>query len=628
MKGKYYQELHILSDEGNIFDTDMNYVIPLYQRPFAWGDKQLEQLVEDIADVQDDVNYYIGSLIVSVQNYQYEVVDGQQRLTSLYLLLNCLGLEVKQTLTFACREKSNFTLANISKLMNGSLNSLEMNEVQESIAEGIKILDQKLHKPDFEYDSFINKLKRVVVYRIEVPEHTDLNRYFEIMNTRGEQLEQHDILKAKLMSYLPKKDHSIFSVIWNACSDMTGYVQMHFCPSDRKFIFKEGWDSMPSEKWMDYESLKSVAEDKVKSIDSDEHDIQDGVTESEKTEKNCILDIIGREYIQDEETKLDEDRVRFESIIDFPHFLLHALKVLVNTKKNVEKVIPLDDSKLFDTFDDGDIRRAFPSDEDFSREFIVCLLKTRYLFDKYFIKREFGSDSSEGKWSLKHLCVSDNKPYYSNTIDDDKAVLMIQSALRVSYTSPKVMHWITKLLNWLMVNYNNDGIVVSGFLAEAEGIAQDAVRDNFFKECDDGVYDKGVNTPHIVFNYLDYLIWKKDKGRYADFDFEFRNSVEHWYPQHPSEGTFDKWEEGVDTFGNLCIVQRNINSRFSNMAPSAKKSTFLKTVESGSLKLRLMADMTESADSRTDNVYWKEVACREHEEKMIDLLKEAVCPVF
>ena len=63
----------------------------------------------------------------------------------------------------------------------------------------------------------------------EVPENTDLNRYFEIMNTRGEQLEQHDILKATLMRYLPDdSEKSTFAKIWDACSDMTGYVQMHF----------------------------------------------------------------------------------------------------------------------------------------------------------------------------------------------------------------------------------------------------------------------------------------------------------------------------------------------------------------------------------------------------------------
>ena len=110
-------ELPIIGDNYNIFDTDIEYTIPLYQRAYAWEDKQLIQLIEDINDVAEGARYYIGSLIVSKQTGKYEVVDGQQRLTSLYLLLNCLGIKTKPTLTFACREKSNYTLKNIQEIL-------------------------------------------------------------------------------------------------------------------------------------------------------------------------------------------------------------------------------------------------------------------------------------------------------------------------------------------------------------------------------------------------------------------------------------------------------------------------------------------------------------------------------
>ena len=60
-------ELNIVGSDKNIFDTDLEYVIPLYQRAYAWEDKQLTQLVEDINDVANDASYYIGALIVSKQ---------------------------------------------------------------------------------------------------------------------------------------------------------------------------------------------------------------------------------------------------------------------------------------------------------------------------------------------------------------------------------------------------------------------------------------------------------------------------------------------------------------------------------------------------------------------------------
>ena len=41
-------EIRVLGNEDNIFDTNLEYIIPLYQRGYAWEDKQLIQLIEDI----------------------------------------------------------------------------------------------------------------------------------------------------------------------------------------------------------------------------------------------------------------------------------------------------------------------------------------------------------------------------------------------------------------------------------------------------------------------------------------------------------------------------------------------------------------------------------------------------
>ncbi len=636
-------ELYIIGESSNIFDIDMEYIIPLYQRAYAWEDKQLIQLIEDIDDIAEDANYYIGSLIVSQQSRKYEVVDGQQRLTSLYLLLNCLGIRTKPTLTFACREKSNYTLRNIEELLLENRSKLDMDRIEVGIQRGVKILSHELGKAEFDKESFIKKLAKVIVYRIEVPKNTDLNRYFEIMNTRGEQLEQHDILKATLMSYLSDdSEKGLFAKIWDACSDMTGYVQMHFISNKntvREAIFNSEWNGMPSNNWHDYKKAINVS--------------------TQKTTGHTIRDLIDKNFkVEDDEGYVDGDiRVRFESVIEFPYFLLHTLKVYINlysvvSKDSTSKIVDelLDNKKLLEAFDrvvtggfakNGEIAQ---NKGDFARSFIMCLLRTRYLFDKYIVKREYTSDNTEGEWSLKSLYVSGRrskkKAYYRNTkftrsgesasINDqrNKTNIMMQSALRVSYTSPKIMHWITKLLIWLYEsdckNIKSDSITT--FNKVSENIAIDAVRENFFQICQDGVYAMGVNTPHIVFNYLDYLLWYYDhnsKKKYSDFVFEFRNSVEHWYPQNPSEGTFEQWQDGVDQFGNLCIIQRNVNSKFSNMSPEAKKSTFKDMIAKGSIKLRIMSEFTEKNANKAASLYWKETAYKAHEEEMLGYLKKA-----
>lgn len=630
---KMIQELRIL-DKETLFDTEAHYVIPRYQRAYAWEDKEIVQLIDDINDSTGD--YYIGSLIVAKVKAKvkgkvetYEVVDGQQRLTTLYLLLHylvsCGGLEgeVGETLSFDCRPNSNYTLTHIQGLLLDR-NSLADNEdrLEQSIMNGLKVIDQKFTTGDaIDVADFIDRLKSVILYRIEVPEHTDLNRYFEIMNTRGEQLEQHDILKAQLMGYLSNRcEQEFFARVWDACSDMTGYVQMHFAKEEREKIFGSGWNNEPSDDWNDYKVCLAM--------------------EQGEDHKVSIMSIIEPSFeVEVSDGKLEDDKtkIRFESVIGFPHFLLHVLRVFLSVESismDEEKVLGslLDDKCLLEDFDRtieyGQIGATSIKDEkeEFARKFILILLHARFLFDQFIIKREYAGDDQDGRWSLKELCTSGawsaKKPYYANTrlryenewektyAPRNKECLMIQSALRVSYTSPKVMHWITRLLEWLF----DDKTEIHKLTDKAERIAAEAVKENFL---DSGDYELGVQTPHVVFNYLDYLLWKEGKETYEDFVFEFRNSVEHWYPQHPSKGTIEVWDR-VDTFGNLCIISRSVNSKFSNLPPESKMQTFERMVQRGSLKLRIMGNIIKGCSSQD----WAEHACQEHEEKMLELLNE------
>ncbi len=602
------------SDDKTIFEDD-NYIIPLYQRAFAWSDKEITQLIDDIYDFEAE-KYYIGSLIVNVNsNGLYEVIDGQQRLTALYLLLNCLGYRwVDDRLRYECREKSNFTLNFLNSLLpnEGYKNKLvDEDKIEQALIKGWDIIDQKFRADKIDIEKFKEKLKKVKLFRIEVPPHTDLNRYFEIMNVRGEQLEQHDILKAKLMKPLEANEQTAFSIVWDACRDMSGYVQMHFNKQQRELLFGGDWD------WLNIDNVFSLK-------------VDDGSVHPQ----TAIKIIEDKEPLQvwdgDDEAG---NRIRFESIIDFPFFLLHVLKVFVAKEYNEYfSAIPelLDDKKLLKTF--TDIIDKLKSDKEFSLKFIKYLLKCRFLFDKYIIKREYKNEDTTGSWSLKELKVSGSrskkKPYYRDTyfgeLNEWKTTysprtvtdLMLESCLRVSYTSPKIMHWITELLKWLNVDDNLKKL--SQFENQIEIIAQEPV----IKFITDKDYMQGVNTPHIVLNYLDYLLWTKRsddeyKGlNFDEFSFEFRNSVEHWYPQHPSSQSFDSWAD-VDKFGNLCIIQRNVNSKFSNLSPTSKKGTYHQMIEKGSLKLRVMSALTK------DDTAWKETICDDHEGKMLKLLKVA-----
>lgn len=602
------EELKIYSpnEKKQLIFSQCKYVIPLYQRAYAWEENEINQLMEDIEGISEnpDASYYLGSLIVSQSDTGYEVIDGQQRLTTLYLLLKyLLGWKKCDYLTFAHRPISDKTL----NIVGADENLLD--ESDEGIITGWKIIKEYFENKDKE--SFKKKLSKVKIYRIKVPPHTDLNRYFEIMNTRGEQLEQQDILKAHLMDCLNQNERNTFALIWDACVNMNGYVQMHFTPNDRTILFGSAWSDIP-------QKIQSLRLSK---------------TEKNITEEN-ILDVIKQKDISEfqktnNSNEEDDGSQRFKSIIEAPYFLLHVLKVFLQKERILtnEAYRLLDDKKLFETFKYA--IKKYENKHDFSMKFIKCLLICRYLFDTYIIKRETSSTDEDGIWSLKCLCSSGQqskkKAYYKNTQFANerewkttyeprhKPILMLQSCLRVSYTSPKIMHWITDLLVWLY-DKSSEITETEAFL---EKYIANAVNENYLIKED---FNMGVETQHIVFNYLDYLLWKENKKKYDNFSFEYRNSVEHWYPQHPSEGTFESWshDEGLDHFGNLCLVQRKTNSKFSNLSPISKKGSFKDTIENGSIKLRIMSKLT------TDNKEWKTAGFKKHGEEMLNILRKRV----
>lgn len=234
-----------------------NYVIPMYQRNYAWEEGEIAQLIQDIIDYIEKVqknnfkNYYLGTLITYERKYsdktKYETIDGQQRLTTLSLLLSFLKNNYRDinlewfhlNLDFESRSKSTDTL---KAAYNGNFHNNV--EYKSGIKNGYniisKVLPIKLLEANLSEQEFCNYLfENVKILRVLVPIDTDLNHYFEIMNNRGEQLEKHEILKAKFLDLLSSDKHAsyCFNLIWEACSDMERYVQYGFNSKERDNIF-------------------------------------------------------------------------------------------------------------------------------------------------------------------------------------------------------------------------------------------------------------------------------------------------------------------------------------------------------------------------------------------------------
>ena len=197
--------------------SESEYRIPIYQRNYAWSIPEVTQLIQDIADYakeNENDNYYIGTLVVFPhrnENY-FETIDGQQRSTTITIMA-CSILHNSNydmswykgvNVSFDHRERSNETLHSIYTHKNPNIESDKINTEIVAVYNKIwHIIEQVCKNKCLEIASFIEYLlHKVIILRVAVPADTDLNHYFEIMNSRGEQLEQHEIVKALLMSIL------------------------------------------------------------------------------------------------------------------------------------------------------------------------------------------------------------------------------------------------------------------------------------------------------------------------------------------------------------------------------------------------------------------------------------------
>ena len=580
----------------HVFDN-INYLVPIYQRNYAWSEIQIVQLIEDIESSIDgsNKNYFLGNLIVNqTDNNVYEVIDGQQRLTTLYLIEKYLGVVfAKEALRFEAREKSNRTLSYVSDNSNPVLIE-ELSSPE--ILNGFQIIDSYFKTQDIDKSRFVRKLERVFLIQVQVPQNIDLNHYFEIMNTRGEQLELHEIAKAKLLEVLENDhDRNTAALIWEKCSNMNSYVQMNFDVDVRSSIFTDHWSSLRQS---------------INAFDSIKNKIP---TRNALTDKKTLLDILDEKRMLKNSTSLSEDEnERFESTVSFPNLLLQVNAAM---RKLEEEDASLDNKHFL-----NNLAWTWSSPEK-AKDFLFHLLKCRVLFDKYVLKREFARDYKEtGKWSLQRLeKYSDSKkkgdkPKYVGTLgdesNDNKKLRTLQSCLRITYTSPKTMHWITVILSNLLENEATDIISV------LENYCKKKVVDSDYQN------RKGFGFERIVFCYLDYLIYRDGysydgkeiiSSMQEDWQFQFRSSVEHFYPQHPVEG--EQWEEDdLNGFGNLALITISGNSKFSNLPPVGKINSYPSVIKQ-SLKLKIMEKMTKLGDGK-----WTEAKSSIHKDEMFSIL--------
>lgn len=620
-------ETHISLSVNRLLNED-TYAIPLYQRNFAWTYDEIEQLLNDVADAfqenRDNENrdnyYYIGTLVVNKENDIFKIIDGQQRTTALNLIALALKHEFgfdrlkAVNLTFPARKKSNNNIQDL--FTKQEISEDDENELTRGYGYAKDALKKVLEERQLNPQSFVDYLfEKVIIFRSILPEDLDLNLYFERFNSRGEQLEAHEILKAQMMAKFGEDQEMAqkFARIWDACAEFDKPVINAFTKkaknkhhdAEREKIFPLNWI-----KRNNYQNSFLLNIDKSLSQ-----------IEVQSTNKKSLLSSIENKESTTVKVISDTNEAeKYRTVINFETFLYFVYYITFGNISPSD--IQLDDKKLLETFEN--VTSVNTNLEDVTL-FIRNLLKLKFIFDNLIVRmsQETNNRRQENDWFLQKVYRNDynNKTggdlfvqYYFDKNSFEKFnddILMLQSMFAVTFTANRDSRWLYEILQFLFnhieeLNQAEFGARFKNFL---EKMAVRYAKERLFTE--DKTIKKYGAIPVYAFNFVDYVLWKNRaelEKEYKDINFDHfkfasRRSIEHWFPQNPNghDGESKLPAEFLHSFGNLCIITDRQNSRFGNSYPEAKLEQWERegVFHRQSLKLQMMAKIT-SKNNRWD----------------------------
>ena len=234
-------------------DKQVRYFIPKYQRKYTWGKENLELLFDDIDESSG--GHFLGSIIcINTQKDSYEdpnleLVDGQQRTTSISLLYLALYKYLKENIPND-NDDARLELLSLKKkiVLNNKLPRLTPSQTDSNLDDynwifhevigsdevvkqikkpkwiGLRLMSKafdyfcdRLNEKDdndkliFTYDKaneFLKKLNSATIVKIDVSTHSDAFTLFETLNNRGVPLSAVDLIKNKLLGKLDKQSDS------------------------------------------------------------------------------------------------------------------------------------------------------------------------------------------------------------------------------------------------------------------------------------------------------------------------------------------------------------------------------------------------------------------------------------
>lgn len=248
---------------SSIFSCDGIYKIPNYQRQYSWTDEQLEVLWDDLYEsYQNNSNscYFLGSIVVAKTGDYLELIDGQQRITTLMIMMDVL----RKTFPNINSESERINYADVDKITSCILHGGKRNRLQlqsdpnydtifnDKIIKCINYDDVKKPKnsqlssdnPEYKYintayffherflslepedlDEFVNYIFfKTNIIKIVCTDESFAIKLFQVLNDRGLELSNSDLVKAEIYGKYEQDDidgKNSFNATWNKIVDIS-----------------------------------------------------------------------------------------------------------------------------------------------------------------------------------------------------------------------------------------------------------------------------------------------------------------------------------------------------------------------------------------------------------------------
>ena len=572
-----------------IVEEKLIFSIPLYQRLFSWGEEQVKGLLYDLKnhfdpDLDNGTPYYLGMLSCIKSGNHYDLIDGQQRFTVMILLAIVLRnyyekwngfLDGGKRLRFMSRTKDNEYL---TAVINRQVEILDPNRKME---DGKKIIFDFMvsqFSSDDMRESFAKSAyTRMSFFFSELPlsyasNPASLNKYFEAMNAGGKGLEQHEILKVKLMRGEENKVH--LTQIWNAVCDLNRPV----IKRNEKDL-EEGYRS----KYMQaIELCRNHRFNEAFELCESSYDTEDN---------NEIGDIEAKQ--QDFRQSFIETGER--SFITFPEFLMMVIDIYLNLSGSYS-FYRKELLKIYES-------HPIPDKQDFYNQ----LLFYRLLLDYYIVYKEGDENTNKYDIVFKEGASAE-------------ALKQYQSMLYVSQ-SP-FYNWLKPVLERLHNETVRDTDELLLWIKEIDNSLHPLPRD-----VNEMTYDNSIDR--YWFWRLDYYLWERkedyfkteeEKQIVEEYVFRANRSIEHLHPQHQENN--DIWgDDDIHSFGNLAMISQSFNSQQSDDPVTVKFARIKDQAHNHTLQSIKMYLMY--LDAEKSPLGWKVDIKNKHQDKMYDLLKKS-----